>query len=356
MENTVQTVFVAVGEGYPVRIGGGLLETCGELLRERLPQCRLAVVTDETVAALYLESVTASLCRVGFSVCTYVLPAGEGSKSLAVLSGLLDFLAAEQLTRADGILALGGGVVGDLAGFAAAVYLRGIRWVQLPTTLLSAVDSSVGGKTAVDLRAGKNLAGAFWQPSAVLCDTDVLSALPGPVFADGAAEAVKTAVLSGEPLFSLLSGGAPRQALPTLVFDCVSCKARIVEADPLDRGERRLLNLGHTAGHAIEVCSGYTVSHGRAVAAGLGLISRAAERLGWAHAPVAAPIVAALSANGLPTGTDIPAAVLARAALSDKKRAGDTITLAIPRNIGMCALKEIPAAELEAVFAAGREV
>lgn len=170
-----------------------------------------------------------------------------------------------------------------MAGFAAASYLRGIRYVQLPTTLLSAVDSSVGGKTAIDLAAGKNLAGAFLQPAAVLCDTDCLRSLPAAVFADGAAEAIKTGVLSGETLFSLFEDGTLTDAPAEVIARCIRYKAGVVERDEKERGERRKLNLGHTVGHAIEKCSGYAIPHGHAVAAGLAVMARASERLGWAE-------------------------------------------------------------------------
>ena len=250
--------------------------------------------------------------------------------------------------------ALGGGVTGDMAGFAAASYLRGIRYVQLPTTLLSAVDSSVGGKTAIDLAAGKNLAGAFLQPTAVLCDTDCLRSLPAAVFADGAAEAIKTGVLSGDTLFSLFEDGTLTDAPAEIIARCIRYKAGVVERDEKERGERRKLNLGHTVGHAIEKCSGYAIPHGHAVAAGLAVMARASERLGWAEPGVSARIAACLEKNGLPTGTDYPAEALAKAALADKKRSGDSITIVVPRAIGGCELKRIPVTELLPIIAAGR--
>ena len=307
MSDSIRTIPVRVGPDYEVTIGPGLLRETGPRLSALLGRRRIAVLTDSAVAPLYLDTVTASLEDAGFSVCSRVFPAGEGSKNLSTLSDLLEFLASEHLTRTDCVAALGGGVTGDMAGFAAAVYLRGIRYVQLPTTLLAAVDSSVGGKTAVDLAAGKNLAGAFCQPAAVLCDTDCLTSLPPHVFADK------------------------------------------------EQGERRLLNLGHTVGHAIEKCSGYAIPHGHAVAAGLAVIARASEQLGWADVPIAERIAACLAKNGLPTGTDFPAEALAEAALSDKKRAGGDITLVVPRAIGRCELKKLPVAELLPVIRAGLE-
>ena len=251
--------------------------------------------------------------------------------------------------------ALGGGVTGDMAGFAAAVYLRGIRCVQLPTTLLAAVDSSVGGKTAVDLTAGKNLAGAFSQPAAVLCDTDCLKSLPAAVFADGAAEAIKTGVLCDETLFALFEDGTLTADPGEVIARCIAYKAGVVERDEKELGERKLLNLGHTVGHAIEKCSGFTIPHGHAVAAGLAIMARSAEALGWTEEPLAERIAACLERNGLPTGTDYTAEALAQAALSDKKRAGDTITVVVPRRIGECELKKLPVRELPGLIAAGLE-
>ena len=324
-------------------------------LREVLGPCRAAVIADSTVAPLYAPAVTASLSAAGFSVCSYRFPAGEAHKNLSTLSEILEFLAREHLTRSDCVVALGGGVAGDMAGFAAAVYLRGIRCVQLPTTLLAAVDSSVGGKTAIDLAAGKNLAGAFLQPAAVLCDTDCLKSLPPDVFADGAAEAIKTGVLCDESLFALFEDGTLTADPAEVIARCVAYKAGVVERDEKEQGERRLLNLGHTVGHAIETCSGYAIPHGHAVAAGLAVIARAAEALGWTKQPIAARIAACLAKNGLPTGTDYTAEALAQAALADKKRAGDSITLVIPQRIGECELRKLPVSDLLPVIRAGLE-
>ena len=204
----MRSITVHTSPAYSVQIGAGLLRQCGGLLREALPGQKTAVVTDSTVAPLYLSAVRESLQSAGFTVCSHIFSAGETSKNFDTLSGILEFLADERLTRTDSVIALGGGVTGDMAGFAAATYLRGVRYAQLPTTLLAAVDSSVGGKTAIDLKAGKNLAGAFLQPSAVLCDTDCLQSLPADVFADGAAEAIKTGILADESLFALFERDA----------------------------------------------------------------------------------------------------------------------------------------------------
>ena len=353
--SSIQTIQVHTAPAYEVSIGGGLLHTCGQRLREVLAPCRVAVITDSTVAPLYLKTVTGSLEGAGFTVCSYIFPAGEGSKNFTTLSAILEFLAKQRLTRTDCVAALGGGVTGDMAGFAAACYLRGIRCVQLPTTLLSAVDSSVGGKTAIDLKAGKNLAGAFLQPAAVLCDTDCLRSLPPEVFADGAAEAIKTGVLDDESLFALFEDGTLTAAPEEVIARCVRYKAGVVERDEKEQGERKLLNLGHTVAHAIEKCSGYAIPHGHAVAAGLAIIARAAESLGWTGEPIAARIAACLAKSGLPTTTEYTAEALAEAALSDKKRAGGDITLVIPKKIGACELKKVPVTDLLPIIRAGLE-
>ena len=355
MSDSIRTIPVRTSPAYSVQIGPGLLGRCGSLLQDMLAPCRMAVITDDTVAPLYLDRVVRSLTDAGFAVVSYVFPAGEAHKNMDTLSAILEFLAREHLTRTDCVAALGGGVVGDMAGFAAAVYLRGIRYVQLPTTLLAAVDSSVGGKTAIDLAAGKNLAGAFLQPAAVLCDTECLATLPRDIFADGAAEAIKTGVLSDESLFALFEDGTLTAAPAEVIARCVAYKAGVVERDETEQGERKLLNLGHTVGHAIEKCSGYTIPHGHAVAAGLAVMARAAQRMGWTDGPIAQRIAACLAKNDLPTGTGFSAADLARAALSDKKRAGDTITIVVPRRMGACSLRPLPVGELEALIAAGLE-
>lgn len=356
MSCSVRTIKVNTSPAYEVHIGSGLLHVCGEYLREIMPLCRIAVLSDSTVAPLYLDTVAASLQRAGFAVSSYVFPAGESHKNFDTLSDILEFLAGERMTRTDCIVALGGGVTGDMAGFAAGCYLRGIRCVQIPTTLLSAVDSSVGGKTAIDLKAGKNLAGVFLQPTAVLCDTDCLFSLSAEVFADGAAEAIKTGILCDDSLFSLFESGTLTADPAEVIARCVAYKAGVVERDEKEQNERRLLNLGHTVGHAIEKCSGYTIPHGHAVAAGLAIMARAAEKQGWSEAGTAERIVSCLSRNALPIDTSFSSQDLADAASADKKRAGNDITIVIPRSIGQCELKKLPISDLLPLIEAGLEV
>lgn len=345
----MRSVTVKTSATYEVLIGSGLLQKAGEAVKKVISPCKAAIVTDSTVVHLYEETVRKSLTEAGFSVCTFVFPAGEASKNIHTLSHLLEFLAKEEMTRTDMIVALGGGVTGDLAGFGAAVYLRGIPFVQIPTTFLAAIDSSVGGKTAVDLEAGKNLAGAFYQPKLVLCDTDVLQTLPEVVFADGIAEALKYGVLGDAALFEKIAGGDFRQDLEKIIETCVSMKRDVVEEDEFDTGKRQLLNLGHTFGHAIEQKSHFQMTHGHAVAIGMHLIAKAAEAKGIAEKGTAAAIAKALEQNQLPKETEFSPAEVAEGTLRDKKRRGGTISFVFPKKIGDCEIVKIPVEEVEAL-------
>lgn len=343
----MRSVTVKTSATYEVLIGSGLLQKAGEAVKKVISPCKAAIVTDSTVVHLYEETVRQSLMEAGFSVCTFVFPAGEASKNIHTLSHLLEFLAKEEMTRTDLIVALGGGVTGDLAGFGAAVYLRGIPFVQIPTTFLAAIDSSVGGKTAVDLEAGKNLAGAFYQPKLVLCDTDVLQTLPEVVFADGIAEALKYGVLGDTVLFEKIAGGDFRQDLEEIIETCVSMKRDVVEEDEFDTGKRQLLNLGHTFGHAIEQKSHFQMTHGHAVAIGMHLIAKVAEAKGIAEKGTAAAIAKALEQNQLPKETTFSPAEAAEGTLRDKKRRGGTISFVFPKKIGACEIVKIPVEEVE---------
>ena len=242
------------------------------------------------------------------------------------------------------IAALGGGVVGDLAGLCAAMYLRGIRYVQIPTTLLACVDSSVGGKCAVDLAAGKNLAGAFWQPSLVICDPSLLSTLPDAEFANGMAEVIKYGAGFDRKLFDMTLGNVRENPDP-IIARCIKIKRDTVESDEFDRGERKKLNLGHTIGHAVEKCSGFSIPHGSAVSMGLYAIYKAYA------AEEASVIKKALEANGLPVQIPYTADELCSAALSDKKRNGDTVSLVLPGPIGSCRIENVPVASLNGIIA-----
>ena len=340
----MRTVAIPVGGGYEAIIGPGLIREAGERIGKVHAPCRAAVITDDTVAALYGDAVQDSLARAGFSPCLWHFPHGEGSKTMQTLTEALIFLSESGVSRGDLVVALGGGVPGDLAGFAAAVYCRGVPFVQVPTTLLAAVDASVGGKTAVDLPAGKNMAGAFHQPLAVLCDTDVIRALPPALIRDGCAEMLKHGMLADPSLFDALQAGA--WDMETAIARNVEIKRDYVIRDERDQAARQYLNLGHTFGHAAETCSGFALTHGQGVAMGLVMAARAAGM-------DPAPVIAACRACGLPAECPYPAAELAEAALSDKKRRGGRITLVLPERIGACRLADVPVEELPAYFAKG---
>lgn len=348
---------IAASTPYTVTVGRDLLAGSGEWLRALHAPCTVALVSDDTVSDLYAATVQESLAAAGFSVLPFVFPHGEASKSTATLIELLEFLAENALDRHDLLVALGGGVTGDLTGFAAAVYLRGIDYVQLPTTFLAAVDSSVGGKTAVNLTAGKNLAGAFKQPLGVLCDCDTFRTLPHDTFLNGTAEAIKSGMLADEALVALFEaeGGLDDAALPDAVAQCVKIKGSVVAEDEFDTGRRQLLNFGHTIGHAIERCSRFAVEHGHAVAIGMAIISRAAARMGLCSPSVADRLCKALEKNGLPTTTEFSAVELAAAALHDKKRSGNTVTLVLPVTVGECRLEAVDIARLSEFIRMGSE-
>jgi len=349
----MQTITVrAPSKTYEVTLGRALLTQAGELTAHLAPGGRALVVTDSHVDALHFPTLAKSLRAAGLTVEKFVFPAGEASKTMDTLAALLSYMAACRLTRADAVYALGGGVTGDLAGLAAALYMRGLPLVQLPTTLLAAVDSSVGGKTAVDLPEGKNLVGTFFQPDRVLCDTAALETLPPAELACGYAEVIKYALMTDRALFDTLCAG-DGGALEQIIARCVSIKAAVVAGDELDRGERQKLNLGHTFGHAIEKASGYTVPHGHAVAVGMVLVTRAAVRRGLCPADCLPRLVGLLAQYRLPTETAYTEEELLGAVLTDKKRAGDRMTLVVPREIGACDLLTVEPETVRAFLSLG---
>lgn len=348
----MKTVNVCASRAYEILIGDGLIDRAGELSANVIPPCRAVVISDDTVAALYGERLIASISAAGYDAQMIVIPHGEESKSAQNYIKILNFLADNQLSRSDCIFALGGGVVGDLSGFVAASYLRGIRFVQIPTTLLSMVDSSVGGKTAINLDAGKNLAGAFYQPSLVICDYSTLSTLDDDMFTDGCAEVIKYGIINDRELFEKLRSPIMPQ-IEDIIENCVKNKRDIVEQDERDNSVRQLLNLGHTVGHAVEKCSDFCIPHGKAVAIGTAIVARAAVALGYCANQDADAIVSLLSAYGLPTESPYTAKELATVALSDKKRAGAKINLVIPFGMGDCRLVPTPVEDIERIFSLG---
>ncbi len=344
----MKTIHINASCCYDVLIGDDLLRHLGEQIFSVLKRtCKVAIISDSNVFPLYGEIAEASLKKNGFQTIRYIFPAGESSKNTNTYISILNFLAENQLTRTDAIVALGGGVTGDMAGFAASTYLRGIPYIQIPTTLLAMVDSSVGGKTAIDLPAGKNLVGAFYQPRLVLCDLHTLNTLPEQIFSDGCAEVIKYGVLYDEALFAHLAQFGMDFDREDIISRCIQWKAKVVAEDEFDTGARAKLNLGHTIGHGIETLSNFTVSHGQAVAIGMAVIAKAECK------DIYKSLTQVLQLFHLPIATAFTAEQLYRCALSDKKRAGDTVSLIIPNKIGDCSIVPINVDNLESLIEEG---
>lgn len=326
---------VNVKESYDILIEKGLIKNSAELIKDVLSGGKICLVSDSNVYPLYGEAVFAGLKDAGYDVCKYVFDAGEESKNTGVVIDLVEFMADNELTRGDGVVALGGGVCGDMAGFAAAIYLRGIKFVQIPTTLLSQVDSSVGGKTAVDLPQGKNLCGAFHQPSLVVIDPDVLDTLSPHYFADGMGEVIKYGCIKSKSLFDRLSDENAKDFIEDVIYECLDIKRKIVENDEKEHGERALLNFGHTCGHAIEKLWKFTtVSHGEAVGIGMVMISRAGESAGITEKGTADKISELLKKYGLSSADSHSVSEIVNAMNSDKKRTGSGIKFVVLSHIG----------------------
>ncbi|MDE7164117.1 MAG: 3-dehydroquinate synthase [Clostridiales bacterium] len=332
----MKSVRVNASRKYDVSIGAGLLNEIPSVLASLCKKGKLLVVTDDTVDRLYADRVLAALNERGFEANKFVFPHGEQNKTLATFSNILDTLADCGFTRTDGIVALGGGVTGDVAGFAAATYMRGIYYAQVPTTLLAGIDSSVGGKTAVDLAGGKNLMGAFHQPVAVIFDTDTLKTLPKEYIQDGLGEGLKYAALCGGELMEIMESGLNEKNFERFLELCVSCKRDIVEADERESGVRRLLNLGHTLGHALEKVSDFSISHGKAVADGMMRITEIAVKNKLLSADDGERMLSLCKKYGMKIHAEYPTEALLEPIKSDKKRAGDKLHLVIPRGIGKC--------------------
>lgn len=342
----MKTIHVSASRSYDVHIAPGSLDKAGEYIRGVSRAETAVIVSGDRVWPLYGERLKNALESAGFCVLSFVFPHGEEHKTLETYAALLNFLCENHLTRSDVLIALGGGVTGDLTGFAAATYQRGCAYVQIPTTLLAMVDSSVGGKTAVDLPGGKNQAGAFYQPLLVLCDPDTLSTLPEEQFRSGCAEVIKYGMLGDAEFFRYLSAHPVREEPETMIERCVRMKRDIVQQDEYDTGLRRLLNLGHSFGHAVESSSGYRLLHGEAVAIGMAAITRAAVRKGMCEPSVLEDLFALLTRYGLPSACDYDAATLAAAMRNDKKAKGSTMHLVVPEAIGRCRVMAVPVEEL----------
>ena len=337
----MQVIHVDLGaHAYDIEIEAGSLPQIGAKVAKLLPKAKkAAIISDTNVAPLYAAKLEASLAAAGLGVVKVIIEAGEQSKNMTVLSSVLEQLAQGGLTRSDVVLTLGGGVVGDLGGFAAASYMRGVAFVQVPTSLLAQIDSSVGGKVAVDLAAGKNLAGAFYQPKAVFIDTDLLATLSTRFLHDGLAEAIKYGCIKDAALFDKIAGFANDAALLANIDDigaiCCAIKARIVEQDEFDTGLRMLLNFGHTLGHAVEQHFGYSgFTHGEGVAIGMYQLTKRTEELGLTPTGSAERIKGVLQKYNLPIDAGVAKSELLDTMARDKKKNGNSITIIILRAIG----------------------
>lgn len=337
-----------------MKIGDGLLDSAGELAAAIVSPGKAVVITDSNVDRLYADRLCESLRGEGFNPVKYVIPAGESSKNPQNLISILNFLAENRLTRSGTVFALGGGVVGDISGLAASLYMRGISLIQLPTTLLSAVDSSVGGKTAINLETGKNLVGAFYQPDLVICDTDTLSTLPSDELSNGFAEVIKYGFIRDSSLLELLRTPAELN-MPEIIERCVSIKRDIVTRDERDLGERQLLNFGHTFGHAIEKCSNYKVPHGHAVARGMMIITAACVKKGICDDSILELLRDLLIKYNLPLDPAFSGERIFDVVLSDKKRMSDRFNLVVPRSLGRCELLNLSLSEVREYLNMGLE-
>ena len=338
-----QKITVRASGTYDILINKGGLSNIGSALRERFKPCTIAILSDDKVFPLYGKVVADALKAAGFSTVSHVIPNGEQSKTLDNVTAFIKRMVQAQVTRTDMVLALGGGVVGDMAGFAAAIYLRGIPYIQVPTTLLAAVDSSVGGKTAVDISAGKNLVGAFHQPALVYLDTDTLNTLDPTVMRDGFAEVIKYGIILDSKLFDTVSKPDSFD-LAAVIARCIEIKRDVVEQDEFDKGMRGLLNLGHTFGHAIEKLSDFTITHGSAVARGMIIAAQVARIYGFTD--YTETITKVIRDYGFETDCPYSADELYGVILSDKKRSGSDITLVLPKQIGASTLEKMPALQV----------
>lgn len=361
----MQTIDVhTASKNYSVVVAKELLDTVGTRAREAAKGHNAFIVSDSNVWPLWNAPVVSSLKEAGFAVSHWAFLAGEASKTLGTLSEILEAMAEVPLSRDDVVVALGGGVVGDVAGFAAATYMRGIAVVQVPTSLLAMVDSSVGGKTAVDLKGGKNLAGAFWQPSAVIASLACLSTIDADLFTDSCGEVIKHAVLADVALFDELEkapintrdtqGNLDFERLERTVARNIEIKRDVVDQDEKEHGLRQTLNLGHTVGHAIESANNYALGHGSSVAAGMCITARYCAKQGICTPSTAKRIEACAAAHGLPTTSDIDTETLFEHALADKKRHGDTVNAILIEDIGKVRVQNMTLAEFKELIEVGR--
>lgn len=352
----MKTIQVKTSREYDVLLGQGLIADLPRLVE---PFCRgrkIGIITDDIVDSLYAFAVAEKLKDHGYTIDKYVIPHGESSKNITTLSGILEYFASCHFTRKDIFISIGGGVIGDITGLAAALYMRGIQFVQVPTTLLSMVDASVGGKTAVDLKAGKNLIGAFWQPSLVVADTRVIAELPEDIFAEGMAEVIKSDLIANAGIVEMIKQGTVKENIDRMVASCIEMKRDVVEQDEYEtKSLRKVLNMGHTVAHAIEKLSGYQVSHGIAVATGLVWEACIATHLGLCSEVLMAEIREAVDAYQLYYDVPFTVDAMVDAMKSDKKNDGSNVDFVFPMRFGKWEERKLSQLELVNIIEKIRE-
>ena len=344
----MKTIKVKANKNYKVIIGEKVCEIVGEKIKALSPKTeKVMIVTETTVFSLYANKVASSLRKSGYEVYLHVFKAGEENKTLNTVEKIIGDLSAYKFTRTDILIALGGGVTGDITGFASSIYLRGVNYIQMPTTLLSAVDSSVGGKTGVDLPSGKNLIGAFWQPLVVVCDTDFIKSLPQKIYAQGLAEVIKYGIICDKAFFYGIRNN--ELSLEEIICRSVEIKAEIVMDDEFDNGKRQLLNLGHTFGHAIELLSNFELSHGEAISIGTVIACEFSNKINFGKVDIDL-VKEVLVNNGLPVATNFTHSEIFETLLTDKKRRGNQISLILPVEIGDSRIYKIEIEKFKELF------
>lgn len=357
--NTITVDFTT--DLYQIYVGHNLLKQAGKLIRSSTSGSKILIVTHPNLQKLYGAELLGSLETAGYSVTTALIPSGEHSKSFDSYQKLIDILAKNRFTREDIVVAFGGGVISDLAGFVAATYMRGCALIHIPSSLLAMIDSSIGGKTALDLPFGKNLVGAFYNPKAVIVDLELLNSIPAPLLQDSCGELIKYGVLSGSNLFNKIAMARnPMQVIDVshrqeLVQACVEIKKSIVEEDFKEAGSRKLLNLGHTLGHAIETLSNFELGHGSCVAAGTNMMAKACSKLGLCSCKDAEKIAQLTQSYNLPTSTSFTVEELYSTALHDKKSHTDSIDVALIYGIGDVRIERKSFAELKQLIELAKE-
>lgn len=334
---------------YEIVIGDDLIKNAGEYIKNVIPPCKICVITDSNVNSLYAQVLLTSLIESGYQVSKVLFPAGEHSKNITTYANIMSALADEGITRSDAIVALGGGIVGDLTGFVASTYMRGIPYIQIPTTLISALDSSVGGKTGINLPNGKNLAGTFWQPSLVLTDYKTFDTLSSDKLLDGYAEAIKCALISESNMIPHILN----KDYDYVIERCISIKKSFVEVDEMDKGIRQILNFGHTIGHAIEKYTSYNITHGQAIAKGMLAESRAAYRMGLTDCDISSQLEELLNQFGFDTSLRFNPDEIYQLTTTDEKIFNDTITVIVPKSLGKCELQRISLSKLKEYVSSG---